>query len=244
MYRYDSYTSAEIEKAIKNKKNILVPLGAIEAHSDHLPLSTDNDIATGYVMDLAERTDSLYLPVLPYGQVWSLQYAPGSIHIEEDVLVNLLYSILESLSFQGAEMVTFVLTHFGNINAAKAAARRAFGVLPIKVLYITYPGLEEAKLVFDNLSNHSLYLHADEIETSFMLHYYPEKVHLEKIKDGMIAVPIEQSYTPMRWTEFSDTYIIGDARKATNDKGKLAMEKILAKAAELILKEKRKLEKI
>lgn len=241
MYRYDAYTSEEIRNVIKEKKNIFIPLGAIEAHSDHLPLSTDNDIAEGYIERLAEMTDSLYLPVFPIGQVWSLQKAPGSIHIEESHLVDVLVDILKSLSYQGASMVTFVSTHFGNINAAKSAAREVYGKLPIKVLYITYPGLDEAKKVFENISKHNLYLHADEVETSFMLHFCPHKVQMKKIREGMLTTPPEQSYTPMRWTEFSESLIIGDALKATALKGEKAMEIILSRASELILNEKNKI---
>lgn len=241
MYRFDHYTSETIHQAIQEKKNVIIPLGAIEAHSAHLPLSTDNDIAEGYIGELAKRSNSLFLPVIPFGQVWSLQHAPGSLHIQENHLVALLVDILESLHNQGVPMVTFVCTHFGNLNAAKSAARAVYERLPLKVLYLTYPGIQVAKKVFDRISQHDLYLHADEVETSFMLHFCPEKVKMARIQPGTRALPEEANYQPMRWTEFSTTYILGDATLATARKGQEAMEIILQQGAELIEREKSKL---
>lgn len=241
MFRFDHYTSETIHQAIKEKKNVIIPLGAIEAHSAHLPLSTDNDIAEGYIGELAKRSNSLYLPVLPYGQVWSLQHAPGSIHIQENHLIALLVDILESLHAQGVPMVTFISTHFGNLNAAKSAARAVYERIPLKVLYLTYPGIHEAKKVFERVSQHDLYLHADEVETSFMLHFCPDKVNLDRVQPGLLVLPEEASYQPMRWTEFSTTYILGDATLATEEKGRKAMEIILRHGVELIEREKMKL---
>lgn len=241
MYKISEYSSEAIKDAFLAKKNVIIPLGAIEAHSDHLPLSTDNMLVEEYGNRLAEETDSLVLPLIPFGQVWSLQNAPGSIHIEEENLVNFLVDILISLSKNGVSMATIISSHFGNVNAMKAAARRVYEKYPLKVIYFTYPGINEAKEIFENLNTHSFFLHADEVETSLMLHIRPELVQMEKIKKGTLKVPEEVDYTPLRWTEFSDSFIIGDAAKSTPEKGKMAFDIIVKRAAGIILEEKKKL---
>ena len=241
MNNYWDYSSSEISSAIKDKINVIVPLGAIEAHSAHLPLATDNYLVEGYVQALAQNTDSLVLPIIPFGQTWSLQYAPGSIHIEEETMVSLLVDVLTSLDYQGAKMATLVSSHFGNINVMKAAARKVYGKIPLKVIYFTYPGMGLAKQVFERLNDHNLFLHADEVETSMLMYLHPQSVEMDKLQKGLLTVPKEVDYTPVRWTEFSETYVIGDATLSTPEKGKLALDIIVNEASKIILNEKEKL---
>jgi len=148
---------------------------------------------------------------------------------------------LISLDRQGAKMVTLVSSHFGNINAMKAAARKVYEKIPLKVIYFTYPGMSQAKQGFERLNDHTLFLHADEVETSMLLHLRPQSVKMEKIQKGMLKVPKEADYTPVRWTEFSETFVIGDATLSTPEKGKQALDIIVAEASKIILKEKEKL---
>lgn len=241
MYRINEFSSRNISKAIKAKKNVILPLGAIEAHSDHLPLATDNILVEDYTQKLAKLTDSLLLPVLPYGQVWSLSEAPGSINIKEETLVNYIIDIIESLDKNGARMVTLVSSHFGNVNVMKSVAREVYERLPIKVVFFTYPGISEVKNLFKNLNNHHFFLHACEVETSMMLHVAPKYVDMSLIKEGTMHIPPEVDYTPTKWTDFSDTYIMGDAHLATAEKGAQAFKHIIEKAAEIINIEKAKL---
>jgi creatinine amidohydrolase len=218
-------------------------MGAIEAHSAHLPLATDNYLVETYTNILAEKTDSLVLPIIPFGQTWSLQFAPGSIHIEEETLVSFLTDVLLSLDRQGVKMVTLVSSHFGNINAMKLVARKVYEKIPLKVIYFTYPGIGKAKLGFERLNDHSLFLHADEVETSMLMHVKPESVNMKYLQKGLLNVPKEADYTPVRWTEFSTSYVIGDASLSTPEKGRLALEIIIEEATRIILTEKEKLKK-
>lgn len=240
-YEYQKYTSETIKEAIQEAKNILLPLGAIEAHSDHLPLETDNILVDYYALELAKRTNSLVLPTMVYGSVWSLSDAPGSLNVQQHHLVETVKDVVMSLERQGAKMVTLVSAHFGNIDVCKYAARELYELSNIKVVYMTYPNIKKYLQDFEVLNNHSLYLHADEVETSLMLHVKPDVVDMSKARKGTIDVPLETTYTPTKWSEFSDTFIMGDARKATAEKGAKLFEKILNDAQEIILKEKNKL---
>lgn len=234
---YDKYTSATISKKLQEVKHVYIPIGATEAHSAHLPLSTDNNILEKYVELISEKTHGLVLPLIPYGQTWSLQYAPGSIHIDEDILVDFLFSIVKSLENQNVKMAIFVTTHFGNSSALKRLARKAYEIFKIKILYFSYPGLSEIKAIFDHLALDGNYLHAEEIETSLMLHINPELVNMNLVRTGQLSLPKDASYTPKRWTEFMDEYILGDASLSTADKGEKAIKVLVEKAVEIILKE-------
>ena len=169
--------------------------------------------------------------------------APGTIHIEEETLVAFLTDVLISLNRQGVKMVTLVSAHFGNINVMKLAARKVYEKIPLKVIYFTYPGINKAKQGFERLNDHSLFLHADEIETSMLMYIKPESVKMEHLQQGLMNVPKEADYTPVRWTEFSTSYVIGDATLSTPEKGRLALDIIIEEASRIILTEKEKLKK-
>jgi len=91
----------------------LLPLGAVEVHGDHLPLGTDLYLAQA-LTDLVEKKigedKALVLPVLPYGQVWSLREAPGSVHIPNDVLSGMIGGLLSGgmEPFQAASLGVYL----------------------------------------------------------------------------------------------------------------------------------------
>ena len=240
-YRYFKYNSSNIIDAIKETKNIIIPIGAIEAHSEHLPLDTDNQLVEYYSNELAKSTNSLVMPVINYGAVWSLSEAPGSIDIGNAALVRMLKKIIVSLEKNGAKMVTLASAHFGNIDACKQAARELYRKHDIKVIYLTYPDIKNNLYMFDVVNTHSLYLHACEVETSMMMYVNNKDVDHMKLSKGIIDVPLETSYTPTKWTEFTNNYIIGDARKSTYEKGEKIFNIIIKNASKIISEEKEKL---
>ena len=240
-YRYYKYNSGNISEAIKESKNIILPLGAVEAHADHLTLDTDIILVEYYATELAKNTNSLLLPTLNYGAVWSLGEAPGSIDSKTRPLVDMIKNIALSLDKNGAKMITLVSAHFGNIDACKVAARELYEISDIKVIYLTYPNIKKYLDIFDVVNDHSLYIHACEVETSMMLFIDEKNVDMSKAKEGIINVPKETGYTPTRWTEFTDTYIMGDSRKSTKEKGEMIFRKVIDDASNIINNEKGKL---
>lgn len=75
--KFEFENSVEVKDKIRHFRAAILPIGAVEAHGPHLPLGTDNLLATRLADRLAERTESFVLPTLPYGQVWSLRNFPG-----------------------------------------------------------------------------------------------------------------------------------------------------------------------
>ena len=52
---------------IKSGKKIIIPLGSIEQHGPHLPISTDTIIAEYLANQLTKKIWSYVLPGIPYG---------------------------------------------------------------------------------------------------------------------------------------------------------------------------------
>ncbi|MCS7460292.1 creatininase family protein [Paenibacillus doosanensis] len=238
---FELENSYEVQEKIRSKRSVILPVGAVEAHGPHLPLGTDNLLAARLADKLAERTDSFVLPVLPYGQVWSLRNFPGSINVSNEALIRLLADIGESLYKQGFRVFVMVNGHLGNAVALKEAARVLYDRVPgLKVFYFFYPGTKEITAeVRETPAAHASYMHADEIETSYMLYLAEEYVDMSRAIDGAPHIPDDADCTPTPWEEMTSSAVLGDATLATKEKGRRIIERSLDVMAEMVLQAKR-----
>lgn len=225
------------EAAALREKDVtaLLPLGAVEVHGDHLPLGTDLYLAEALTKKLEARMGReriLVLPALPYGQVWSLREAPGSIWISDEVLSQMLVQIGESLCRAGIRRMAVINTHVGNGGALKAAARILYDRCDMQVWTFTYPGAGQViPRVCERPLPHAGYFHACEIETSYMLYLCPERVRMERAVCQYPEFPEEFDYTPIPWTDFMETAVLGDATAATKEKGEAILSYVVERMA-------------
>ncbi|SDZ61411.1 creatinine amidohydrolase [Evansella caseinilytica] len=245
--QYQYRTSSQIKEDIAGSKVAILPVGAVEAHGPHLPLGTDNVLAERLAGRLAEQVDALVLPILPYGQVWSLRHFPGSITIRNQSLIDIVVDIGKSLYTQGIELFVIVNGHLGNGTALKEAARELYDACPeLKVVYLFYPGMQKAaKKVRETPALHDAYFHACELETSFMLYLAPEYVNMAQAICDMPDIPVSADATPTPWEEFTSTAVLGDATAAKEEKGEFIinislknMVRIIRDVQELVPKDK------
>src|SRR5699024_5807475 len=222
--QYDN--SFDIKAKIDQSKLAILPIGAVEAHGPHLPLGTDNLLAERLSEKVAEQVNGILLPTLPYGQVWSLKHFPGSINVTNDSMIQFLTDIGESLYHQGFKTFAMVNGHLGNNVALKGAARALYESCPgMRVFYFFYPGMNKAADdVRETQSAHTTYFHACEIETSYMLYMAPEYVDMERAITDIPDIPEYADVTPTAWEEFTESAVLGDAKLATEEKGKYIVD--------------------
>jgi creatinine amidohydrolase len=234
---YELLNSIEATDLLARRPVALLPIGAIENHGEHLPLATDNLLADGVARQVAARiSDSVVLPAMPYGQVWSTSAYAGTISLTLDTFVGVLYEIGASLHAQGVPTLAFVNGHMGNLDAMKLAARRLHDEHGMKVLSLTYPGIGEiSRAVLEEERVHPSYFHACELETSYMLHLAPEHVRIELARANRPTLPADIDVSPTPWHTFSpDSPVLGDPTLATADKGRAIIDVAVAKIVELI----------
>ena len=81
--------------------------------------------------------------------------------------------------------------------------------------------------------------HADELETSVMMHYHPELVNLEEAGEGRYkpfaikSLQEKVAWIPRDWQKVSDDTGIGNPTLATAEKGKRYAEAVAEKYAKL-----------
>jgi creatinine amidohydrolase len=226
---------SEMEAALAKKPVLVLPIGAVESHGDHIPAGTDNILAGRMAEELARVVDSatpmLRLPVLPFGQVWSLGDAPGSFGISNETVTRTIVEIAQSAKAKGLSVLVIVNGHLGNANAIRDA-QRIMREQSVTIANFFYPGASKVvEEVREKPEAHPAYMHADEIETSYMLHLAPEAVNMDKAIANYPTFPEDFGTIAYRWTDFSESPVLGDPRAATAEKGGKILTAVLADMA-------------
>ncbi|MEF2071209.1 creatininase family protein [Consotaella aegiceratis] len=226
---------AQMRAALAKKPVLLLPIGAVESHGDHLPAGTDNllaeRLAEALAKRLAETTPVLRLPVLPFGQVWSLADAPGSFTLSNETVTATIVEIAMAAKAKGLGAMAVINAHLGNAVAIREAQRRAKEAR-FTIASFFYPGSGQAiEAVRERPEARAGYMHACEIETSYMLHLAPEAVDMSQAIENYPDFPEDFSSVAYRWSEFSQSPILGDPRAASAEKGRIILDAVLAAMA-------------
>lgn len=163
---------------------VLCPIGAIEHHGPHLPLSTDTVIAESVTAEAARRAaddgiDVVVLPTIAYAKSDEHAWAPGTLWLSADTLLRTLDDLGRSLRSSPARRLVFVNGHGGNVALLQLAARdlrRAHGLdvfttTAFAVGAATPPNGEGA-------DERGLGVHGGAAETSLLLRLRPDLVDL------------------------------------------------------------------
>ncbi len=229
---------SEMVAALAARPVLVLPIGAVESHGNHLPAGTDNILAGRMAEELARTvngaTPILRLPVLPFGQVWSLGDAPGSFGISNETVTRSIVEIAQSAKAKGLLTMVVINGHLGNANAIRDAQRIMKGE-GFTLANFFYPGSNAViATVREKPEAHPAFMHADEIETSYMLHLAPDAVEMEKAIANYPVFPEDFHSVAYRWTEFSESPVLGDARAATAEKGGKILAAVLANMAKQV----------
>jgi creatinine amidohydrolase len=179
---------------------IILPIGTLEAHGPHLPLTTDTICATGLAVRMAEKLNALVPPPVHYGITNSLAAYPGSLTIQENVFHDLVVDILEGLVSDGFKEIIILNGHGGNKPAldliVKEFSKRKHDVRLI-LIHWWILGREIAKKILRSGIGH-----AGSDETALVVAFAPNLVLRDKIpaedqvtilKEGFRAYPLPGS---------------------------------------------------
>lgn len=219
-YYAGAMTRIEFQQRLKEAKCVIVPIGSCEQHGYHLPLDTDNIIGFNTAMMVAEKTDSIVMPNVNYGQVWSARKFVGSISLSNSTLKAILKDIVMSLEQFGAKNILLYAGHNGNSPAIKDLARDLASEFDYHNIWYFEPSVNRDLFSLLESKIPCGCVHAGEMETSMMLAISPESVQLDKAVAEFPSLPKDAKYRPISWDEYITVGSYGDPSKATADKGK------------------------
>ena len=165
----------EFRKLIKSKKpTIIIPVGSLEQHGAHLPITTDSDIVTEIASRLAKKCDFIVFPTVSYGI--SHEHDPFfNMSLESNTLWNIICDIDRSVVKNKLKSVIILNGHHGNTLSLKYAERKTILQRLARMRKIRfYSYWHFMKREFD---------HAGFVETSIML-AISNKVKMKKAKKG------------------------------------------------------------
>ena len=222
----------EFRELIKSKKpTVIIPVGSLEQHGAHLPITTDSDIVTEIASRLAKKCNFVVLPTVSYGV--SFEHEPlFNISIQSKNLRVFLGDIFQSLNLNYE--IIFLNGHHGNVeslNKLRNTMNREY-VHAGEVLVRCYSYWHFMEHEFD---------HAGFVETSIML-AISDKVKMKKAKKGLITKGLSEkeiqrinklSTEPWGFPKVAKNGVWGDPTGATKKDG----EKFLAEIVRNLAKE-------
>jgi len=213
-----------LRKSITGQKQVaVIPVGSIEQHGSHLPISTDSDIVTEISKRISEKNRYFLLPTLNYGV--SFEHSPFfNLSIKESTLRAVLTDLCSSLLANNIKTVFIINGHHGNQNSIKNLDVRLKKILKnkIKVFPLSYWHFMERE--FD---------HAGFIETSLML-AISKNVKMKSAKKGLITDKMSKQeikkigkLANKSFPKATKNGIWGDPTNATKKDGQQILDKIV-----------------
>lgn len=219
----------------------VLPWGATEAHNYHLPYGTDIFEAEAFASTAAQKATEqganvVVLPCIPFGVNTGQSDIYLDINLNPSTQLAILHDIVTVLNRQGLRKLLILNSHGGN--DFKALLRELGLQFPNMYLctcnWFQIPGKTE---YFDEPGDH-----ADEVETSLMLHLYPERVlprdywgnGAEK-KHRIEAFRLGWAWSERRWSQISSDTGVGNPAAASAEKGRRFFESVSAKLANLMV---------
>jgi creatinine amidohydrolase len=252
-WRYDRLTWPEMRAALAREPQpvVAVPIGAVEDHGAHLPISTDNDILAGVLAECGRRAagDLLVLPTIPFGLDEHHMDFPGTIAIDIETTLAYLAQTAISVARHGFTHILIVNGHGSNHAICDLAARKCVLATGVICGATTVNAAVDPSLVADVLNAErkggpGSVGHACEYETAMMLHLHPDMVQMDKARRdiGQLKLkyfnwdhPEPSAYAWQDWwSRFSAEGVCGDAAAATPEFGKRMFEVTVERFVELL----------
>lgn len=224
---------------------IVLPTGAIEHHGPHLPVNTDALLAEALGTAAVERgvadgLDLWLLPTLTYTKSDEHAWAPGTMWLRYETLMDTLVDLGRSVAATPARRLVFLNGHGGNsalLQVANRELRRRFGLLTFSMP----AGIQRAGTGGpDGADELGLGIHAGHGETSLVLHVRPDLVdmslaarnvpeHIAKLDYlGFNKTPVSFGWLS---NDFGPIGVIGDPTQATASAGAALFEESVAGSA-------------
>jgi creatinine amidohydrolase len=181
--RFEELTSPEVAALDRDRTVLVLPLGSVEQHGNHMPIGTDTLLAHAVSLAAAERA-SAQVAVLPppwYGFSPHHMRFAGSITLRAETLMALAQDVVGSLVTHGFRRILIVNGHGGNAGVidllASTLGHEHYGKARIAAL--TYFTLAREAIARLRQSEPGGMGHACEFETAMVQHIRPELVKVE-----------------------------------------------------------------
>ena len=180
MFQLSHMTWEEVADAVRSGiETAILPIGATEQHGPHMGCGMDTAIAHRLCSDVAAESEIFLLPTLPYG--CSLGHShrwPGTIALNPKTLIDVISDIGDWVKNSGVRRLLLVNGHVTN----EAPLRCALEILRARhdgfMVALVNTAQISARVKDAHFADAGDW-HANDAETSLMMHLFPEIVREE-----------------------------------------------------------------
>jgi len=233
-------TSPTLGRIVEDDPIVVIPVGSVEQHGQHLPVGTDSFAAEAVVHRAAAHWSGpkplLLLPTVWTGLSPHHMGLPGSITLRSETFISVLEDVCASLLQNGVRRIVLLNGHGGNISAMDVALTR-LGESSLdteRVVALTYWHLVASRSAELRESRPGGTGHAGEFETSLMLALREGEVELGEaetvypvLPSGYLSTDLFEGAPARRFIRFdrlSKTGTLGDPSLASAQKGNRILE--------------------
>src|SRR5438046_5215878 len=206
----------------------VLPFGATEPHNLHMPYGTDNyqvDVIGQRACERAYKAGAkvLLLPTMPYGVNTNHLKVPGAVacSVNPTTLLAIITDLVDSLERQGVKKLVLLNGHGGN--ELKPLMRELHHRTSVFLCLCDWFRMapDQLKAIFKNPGEH-----ADEVETSLGLAFFPQLMKMEQAGPGTMHPTkfdaINKGWISITrpWHLLTDDTGAGDPSAASAEKGK------------------------
>lgn len=231
----------DIARMDKAHKVVLVPLGSVEQHGQHLPLCTDSLLGE----ELAARVEAalpetvLLLPTQWLGSSHHHLKFPGTVSVPSALYIELVYHLCECLLSAGFKRIYLLLSHGGNdVPCREALNRLAIAHRDRSDFFIASGGWWS--VAGDVLGKEPMQTprptHACEYETSMVLAARPDLVDTSRAQGHCVrwesrfyqveGVGANKVHVALPFEQMTRTGALGRPELASREKGQKLLEAI------------------
>lgn len=190
--RLEDLSAPEIGERITESAVIVQPVGAIEQHGPHLPLSVDHVIAhetaTALVDEHGEAHDLWLLPTLSVSKSNEHAWSAGTLWLSAATMLAVVGDLARSIAATRAQRLVFLNGHGGNSALLNVACREIRLAHRLKT-FLVHPFVPPDHGGASRADELGMGIHGGHQETSVFMYLRPDLVHLERadraVPDGL-----------------------------------------------------------
>lgn len=220
----------------------VLPWGATEAHNYHLPHGTDVVQASEFAAEASRLAfeagaKPIVLPAIPFGNNGQQLDQVATIHCSTATAQSILRDVATSLTTQGIDRLVILNGHGGN--EFKPIVRDLQFEFDLLVVVLNFWGV--AQDVYNATFQEKTGDHANEMETSLLMHLRPDWVVMsqagpgERIPFKLTSIQEVGGWTPRPWSKVHPDTGSGDPSAATPEKGATYFEAVSRGVSKLLI---------
>lgn len=183
-YKWVELPGPEVAALAQETDVALLPIGCVEMHGPHMPTGADGVEAEGIAELIVQREPAIILPTLYFNINDEMKCYPGTLAFSPELVARIYEELCCEAARNGFRKILLLIGHGGSEEVTRfvqhsflhrrLGEQQGFTVMEVYIHTFTpREGVLETP--------RSMQGHGCEAETSFVLRFRPELVHLERL---------------------------------------------------------------